>query len=197
MNNSLHAFVSSYLTGIKYSHFSLYGIHNNTSIINTENSNIVSNTTYRPPLFVSSYPTEWIDLYFKKKFFSIDPILNKTKQSMIPFLWGEEHSPEIFRNDNDSDYLFRNANDYGIYKGITVPIYDENNAISSMTLTFDKKEIINDTSFFALVGHMNNIGRVCHKLHRFHNGEVILPPDELETISRFLTKSNHSCIAML
>jgi len=87
----------------------------------------------------SNYPPEWRAIYFKRKFETIDPIVNRAKSLKRVFTWsGETERRRLSQNERD---FFDQAADFGIRSGITIPVRAANGSTSMFTLASDEPAI--------------------------------------------------------
>lgn len=164
------------------------------------NSNVISFDSfkgYRPVNFISSYPEGWLDFYFNH-FYEIDPVLIRAKNTFLPFIWGNGvSSSNEYDIAEEQEELFDVANQYGISKGITVPIGNLNNMKAAITLSFEKNIEINNTRFFSIACHLAHLGNfVCYLQDKYDKKET-LEQEELVKIYSFLSDSHHSCQATI
>jgi hypothetical protein len=66
---------------------------------------------------VTTMSGEWVDRYWRKVYFDIDPCVQNCLRHAIPFVWDSESSFE-----GRADEFFKEAGEYGLRSGITVPI---------------------------------------------------------------------------
>lgn len=87
----------------------------------------------------SNYHPEWRTLYFKRKFESVDPIVNRAKSLKQVFAWsGEQERRRLSKEERE---FFDRAADFGIRSGITIPIRAANGSTSMFTLASDMTAI--------------------------------------------------------
>lgn len=79
---------------------------------------------------MSSYPREWTDHYIANEFERVDPVIRTAMTSLLPFFWGPgEH---IEPKTSKEKKLFREAKEFEIEFGWTVPIHDAMGRIGSL-----------------------------------------------------------------
>lgn len=80
--------------------------------------------TVRHPGFRSSIlsnaPETWLDQYRQEHFNRIDPILDRTREIMAPFVFDFEHEGKVARGPQQTFYS--NADEAGIRAGICMPV---------------------------------------------------------------------------
>lgn len=201
--------IDSFLRGTKCSYFAICRfdfpqekhkkLANTRKIISFETSNIVNFEPYkasRPVNFISSYPDEWLNLYFKN-FYEIDPVLIRSRNSFVPFMWGDGITRREELDLPGQEELFDTAKKFDINKGVTVPIGNHNNMKAAITLAFGKDVELNNTKFFAISWHLAHLGNfVCYLQDKYDKGEE-LEQEELVELYSFLSNSHHSCQAIL
>ncbi len=75
----------------------------------------------RKPLFITSYPADWINRYIEKKYESDDLTCRNAGQMMRPFAWPEVKSN--FHMTAPQRLVFNEAAELGLKSGGTVPIH--------------------------------------------------------------------------
>jgi len=66
---------------------------------------------------VTTMSGEWVDRYWRKVYFDVDPCVQSCLHHAIPFVWDSETSFGA-----RADEFFKEAGEYGVRSGITVPI---------------------------------------------------------------------------
>jgi hypothetical protein len=79
----------------------------------------------------STYPDEWLTHYLTRKYHEQDFVL--LKNSYLPFAWGEKISKNITPLQRQ---IFKEAQDFGIYKGITIP-FSSTQSAGALTISFN------------------------------------------------------------
>ena len=41
---------------------------------------------------ISNYPSKWLEIYFRNKYYDFDPVVQKAKYKITPFLWDKERN---------------------------------------------------------------------------------------------------------
>ncbi len=80
------------------------------------------------PDFVTTYPAEWAGRYKEKGYVNVDEVVPTAAVSLAPFDW---------RNLNRRDHqkiIFREAAEFGIRNGVTVPLHGPNGAFSALSV---------------------------------------------------------------
>lgn len=150
-------------------------------------------------LFLSTYPKKWLDHYYDHNYQIFDPVLKKAQTELTAFRWGEEFYLKNFEIETKKEQktVMNEAKHYGIYKGITVPILGLNRKQSAITMTFDKNANINDSRFFAISWHLNNLGHMCNLLRDFYAGKRHLTQNQLDDIFKHIEDSHDSSVSLI
>jgi LuxR family transcriptional regulator, activator of conjugal transfer of Ti plasmids len=105
----------------------------------------LSNFTYldfrrpgsHPPVYLTTYPTEWIFHYASRRYQEIDPVVVEARRSMAPFFW-DDRSPGIDPSI-EQRRLFGEAAEFGICCGLTVPVHDARAGLAMLSFTSDRE----------------------------------------------------------
>jgi LuxR family transcriptional regulator, activator of conjugal transfer of Ti plasmids len=93
---------------------------------------------YRPrPVYLTTYPTEWVYRYASKRYHEIDPVVVQARGGMLPFLW-DGVSPGLDAS-REQRTMFGEASEFGIRCGITVPIHDTQGELAALSFASDGK----------------------------------------------------------
>lgn len=84
------------------------------------------------PLFVCSYPQDWIDHYLSEEYYTIDPLVAEGPRHQLPFRWNEVSLPQDLEPRQQRLYL--EAADLGICNGLTIPIHGRNGDYAAINL---------------------------------------------------------------
>ncbi|MGO4524961.1 autoinducer binding domain-containing protein [Microvirga sp. 2MCAF35] len=117
LRNVAHRAASS--LGFKW--FAYLGLHENETV------------------WISNYPRNWIERYFEQGYEAIDPIVVNARKQKRAFAWDSEkraggHSSEQAR-------FFKEARDFNIGSGLTIPIRSGSGQITALTLANDGRLI--------------------------------------------------------
>lgn len=85
---------------------------------------------------VSNYSPEWLARYLTQKYTKVDPVVSMAKARMQPFAWSAEHHRQS--TDKLVRSFFREAGDFGIRSGVTIPIRTAFGYMSMLTLASHK-----------------------------------------------------------
>lgn len=83
--------------------------------------------------FVSTYPEDWAELYTQRKYIDVDPVIADASRTLTPFAWRLEKLKS--RATDKQDALFREADDFGLSNGITVPIHAPGGEFAALSAT--------------------------------------------------------------
>lgn len=89
----------------------------------------------------STYPEEWCAHYLAEKYYEYDYV--HLKSLYLPVLWGENISKNVTPLQNK---IFKEAQDFQIYKGITIPFLSSN-LREFITIVFSKNERMSNSKF--------------------------------------------------
>lgn len=89
------------------------------------------------PVYVTTYPGEWTHYYLNRRYQDIDPVVAKTRSSLLPFLWdGESIEPHP---SAEQRHFFGEAKEFGINCGFAVPIHDSEGGVAVVSFASDQK----------------------------------------------------------
>lgn len=93
------------------------------------------------PVFIHTFPEEWVNYYMEQKFYELDPVMVRGKSMNTPFQW----SKLIHERDVSKDLQTYNnyAAEFGLLEGVGVPIprADGRKSIFTITGNNNPKEI--------------------------------------------------------
>jgi DNA-binding CsgD family transcriptional regulator len=88
------------------------------------------------PVFVTTYPTEWVNHYQSRRYQDIDPVVVSARTSPLPFFWSEQSLGN--RASKEQRRFFGEATEFGIKCGLTVPIHDSQTGMATVTFISDR-----------------------------------------------------------
>ena len=88
----------------------------------------------------SDYPAEWQDIYLKRRYSVIDPVVTTAKRSMKMFDWSAE-SRNVRRNSREIRAFHSEASDFGIRSGVSIPIGTSYGRTAMITLASDRRRV--------------------------------------------------------
>jgi DNA-binding CsgD family transcriptional regulator len=130
------------------------------------------------PFLVFTYPQEWIDRYFQKKYYNIDPVVIQGERSMLPVDWST-----LDRSSAPVQALFGEADDVGLGRqGLTFPIRGAlgDSAIFTVTSNASTKEW--EHTRLCYLRDMQILGNYIHAIALKLSG--VKMPDYLARLSR-------------
>jgi LuxR family quorum-sensing transcriptional regulator LasR len=72
----------------------------------------------------TDFPSDWIEVYDRKKFFNIDPIIAHCITHSTPLIW----SPKIFTSEKQKE-MSQDAAHFGLRSGISLPFHGANGEV--------------------------------------------------------------------
>jgi len=147
--------------------------------------------------FIWNYPKEWANHYVSQDFSQIDPVVEKLKNHFNPFIWGEGYFSPQDLDLEEKEQFIKDAQDYNLYQGITVPLGSYRKIEGAITIAFSRNKPISNTAFFAITAHLRNLGNMIFKLQDHREGKLDIPLDEYEELFKFIKDSNHSCTSII
>lgn len=155
--------------------------------------NVVYHASHLPglpgthPLLVLTYPVSWIDRYFEKDYFRVDPVVAEASRSILPFDWDrlERWSPQV-RN------FFGESVDAGVGRhGLTLPVRGPSGELALFSLTSEA----NDRDWTLLRSrYMRDFQVIAHYVHaRATQLAGAVPTREV----RRLSPRERQCLEML
>jgi LuxR family transcriptional regulator, activator of conjugal transfer of Ti plasmids len=90
----------------------------------------------RKPVYITTYPGEWTQHYLDSRYYEIDPVVAQAR-GLLPFEWNSLNP--LPQASAPQRRLFREATDFGINCGFTVPIHDSYGRVGAVTFTSDRK----------------------------------------------------------
>ncbi|WP_109116970.1 LuxR family transcriptional regulator [Azospirillum sp. TSO22-1] len=114
----------------------------------------------RSPFLIGNYDSDWTEYYIRNKLDMIDPVIETSIKSCLPFFWGV---PEVvYASRPEQEVLFRQAASFGIRHGWTVPIHDCNGRIGTINICSSKE-------FVQFKEHIENLEMMLHVMSiHFH-----------------------------
>jgi len=94
--------------------------------------------------YVTNYPKDWENRYLEQDYFKDDPLVHKYTSYIKPFTWGHEPS-----DNKRASQMFSECSEFGLGRGIGIPIPGPANSFSVLTLASDEQRV-------------NEIGKINH-----------------------------------
>jgi DNA-binding CsgD family transcriptional regulator len=98
-------------------------------------------STTRSPddaIFLTNVPTAWTDRYLEQSYQDDDPIIRECLSKRLPMQWTESLKGSV-RSDRE-DMVLADALDFGIRRGLSVPIHGPGGELGIMSLYSDLKD---------------------------------------------------------
>ncbi len=67
----------------------------------------------------TTYPKDWMSIYLEREYHKVDPILLNIEKLALPYSWNVD---SFMTMDGDQRNFYREAYDYGIRSGTTIPL---------------------------------------------------------------------------
>ncbi len=96
-------------------------------------------------IFLTNVPTAWTDHYLEENFQDDDPIIKQCLTSRLPLKWTEELKRQA--KSKRANSVLADALDFGIRRGLTVPIHGPGGELGVMSLYSD----LTDKEFLSAV----------------------------------------------
>ena len=87
------------------------------------------------PLFMSSYPSEWAQRYVANSYHIKDPLVLLALLHRTPFTWGRDIRIEGL--DKEERQILNEAREFGLKRGVTIPIHGPRGEFSMFTAASD------------------------------------------------------------
>ena len=83
------------------------------------------------PHIISNYPQDWRSRYREKAYHQVDPVVCHMRNAHEPFLWpsGSVRAADL----SHASKFFREASEFGIGRGMTIPIHDRYGRFAAVT----------------------------------------------------------------
>jgi LuxR family transcriptional regulator, activator of conjugal transfer of Ti plasmids len=89
-----------------------------------------------PPPYITTYPGEWVRRYLNQRYYEIDPVFIRARESLLPFIW--DHGVVGAPTSNEQRRLFAEAEEFGINGGFTVPIPDGAGDVATLSFATEQ-----------------------------------------------------------
>jgi LuxR family transcriptional activator of conjugal transfer of Ti plasmids len=83
-------------------------------------------------LAMTTYPSAWGQQYCANRYDRIDPVIARAVTTTLPFAWSADRFDT--KLTKKQKWLFREASEFGIRHGITIPIHDRRGKVATLTL---------------------------------------------------------------
>ncbi|MGE0154449.1 MAG: LuxR family transcriptional regulator [Reyranellaceae bacterium] len=99
----------------------------------------------------TNYPSQWNAHFLERRYFDIDPTLERARQTLMPFAWSEMKEQRSLTGAQRQ--LFDEASTFGLRHGFTVPIHAPGGADGLVALSTD----LAPREFAREVGHARHV----------------------------------------
>jgi len=86
-------------------------------------------------ILVSQYPDEWANRYIEKEYYNFDDVVKSTFNQTTPYIWQNNN------RDMVNQKISSEAGEYGILRGITIPIHVEGYYPSTVNISSEHSDI--------------------------------------------------------
>lgn len=115
--------------------------------------------------YLTTYPSEWVDLYLVNRFEKVDPVLLTSPTMYTPFQWSKTLPPTEFTKSQKK--FFSAASDMGLADGITIPIRAFGGEFTTISFVPDRENLSDlDGMFREYQNHLHLIALQFHLLVR-------------------------------
>lgn len=83
-------------------------------------------------LAMTTYPSSWTEQYCANRYDRIDPVIARSVTTTLPFAWSADRFDTALTKKQR--WLLREASEFGIRHGVTIPIHDRRGKIATLTL---------------------------------------------------------------
>lgn len=83
-------------------------------------------------LAMTTYPRSWVERYCANRYDRIDPVIARSVTTTLPFAWSEDRFDATLTKKQKC--LLREASEFGIRHGVTIPIHDRRGKVATLTL---------------------------------------------------------------
>ncbi len=104
-------------------------------------------------IYLTNLSDEWIEHYVRENYSSVDPVIRDAFRARLPISWTGDYRIDTLTPDEAQ--MMSDAQDFGIERGLVVPIHGPTGEIGMLCLHSD----LNDNAFQSLVGSTQ------HELH--------------------------------
>lgn len=123
------------------------------------------------PLLIGSYPQAWVSRYLEENYIRTDPVVERGMRNVVPFSWGFAEDRCTYTPPQLK--LFDEADEFGISRGISVPVHGPEHSLSILSMATDEA----DQGFQKLVAlNQNTVHLGCCYVHQ-RLLELVKPED--------------------
>lgn len=86
-------------------------------------------------ILISKYPQEWLDRYIDENYCDFDEVVKSAFNQSTPYIWRD------LKRDKKNQQIFSESSEFGIVRGITIPIFVEGFYPSTVNIAGDDMDI--------------------------------------------------------
>lgn len=101
-----------------------------------------------------NYPQEWMGRYFEQHYIDIDPVYRKMMIARRPFTWTEARGETA--NTARTRQLQNEANEFKLYDGIGIPIFQPLGGLVGMGFAGSEKDLRTDIDAVSIINAASN-----------------------------------------
>ncbi|WGL98452.1 LuxR family transcriptional regulator [Arsenophonus sp. aPb] len=90
-------------------------------------------------LIISNYPPEWLEIYKRKHYQQIDPVVLSALNRISPFAWDENFSVSDLIGFAK---IFNISKNYNVMNGYTFVLHDCNNYLAALSILMDEENVM-------------------------------------------------------
>ncbi len=83
---------------------------------------------------VDGYPSSWVNHYFERSFYEIDPVMEYSSKHIVPIEW---HNLRIDKDSRQKD-MMNEARAFGVKSGVTMPIHSPHGELGVLSFALDR-----------------------------------------------------------
>jgi LuxR family transcriptional regulator, activator of conjugal transfer of Ti plasmids len=83
-------------------------------------------------LAMTTYPSSWAEQYCANRYDRIDPVIARSVTTTLPFAWSADQLDA--KLTKKQKWLVEEASEFGIRRGVTIPIHDRQGKVATLTL---------------------------------------------------------------
>jgi LuxR family quorum-sensing system transcriptional regulator CciR len=136
-----------------------------------------------PAPIAAKYPAAWGTRYFERKYYRIDPTLIHAPSFARPYLWRDLE--DLCDLDDHERSFFREASDFGLQNGVSVPIHRPRGRVAVVSFASDATDVRPEREaryLGALAAHFDTVFTALARGPDSSPAPVQLTPRELECL---------------
>ncbi len=92
-------------------------------------------------LLLSGFPGEWLNVYLENGYVHADPVIQRIKQDLSPFVWSEALADRRAMVTEAGQRVIDEARDFGLNEGLAVPMITLDGQVAAVSLAGEKVEV--------------------------------------------------------